>query len=397
MRNLLTVSVVILAACDADGPDHTDTITTTVTSPPQACAEVDRSAAGQDLVFDPQTTLSGVYRVDGQQIYDSGEVVTVEPGTIFLMGGSASVLFGWRSDPATVMFQGTADAPILFCGTEDAAGHWKGLELLGGTTADSTVEHVRIEDAGWEDHAALLLWPSLPLRSVALVDNAGVGLDASLLHGSSDELTLTGNAWPATLRSGEAITNLPAGDYAGNVEDIIEVVSHENQDVVFHDRGVPYRQLDVRVVYGIAEGTPLSITYEAGVVYEMCQDCDILFGWRSDPAMVQALGTANAPVVFTSANPSPAPGDWNGIHLLSGTSSDSTFENVVFEFGGKASDDWEDSANLVVNAGLGTVVDCSFLDSAGYGLWLEDVEPGFTESGSVFAGNALGDVYDSGN
>ena len=394
---LALVALAALAACEEPKTYATYSADTgaTTDSAPRTCAEVDREAEGAELPFDAEATLSGVYRVDGRQIYDAGQVLTVEPGTVFLMGPDSSLLFGWRSDPATVYMQGTPEAPILFCGTAPGAGHWAGVELLTGTTTDSFLEHVRVEDAGLDERAAVLMQVELDLVGVEIVGNAAVGLDADLLGAGSADLTLSENAVPAHLHSGAAITALPAGDYTGNLDDVVLISGQEDEDVVFHDRGVPYRQLDDRVVYGSADGRERSITFEAGVTYQFCTDCFLVVGWRSDPATITASGTADAPVRFTAASASPQPGSWNGVHLLSGSRSSSLLEHVHFSYGGKAGGDAANGANLTVDGGLGTLRDCQFANSAGYGMWLESVEPGFSESGSVFVDNAAGDVYDA--
>jgi len=81
---------------------------------------------------------------------------------------------------------------------------------------------------------------------------------------------------------------------------------------------------------------------------------------------IYARGTAEDPVVFTSSQATPAPGDWNGIELLGGTPSDSVIKNAELRLGGKA-----DGANLLVNAGKGTIRSSLFADSLGYGILVE--------------------------
>ena len=71
-------------ACDVASPDGgADTDTGSWPTGPLTCADVDRGAAGQELVYDAETTLSGVYRIADRAIYDDGQVVTIEAGTVF--------------------------------------------------------------------------------------------------------------------------------------------------------------------------------------------------------------------------------------------------------------------------------------------------------------------------
>jgi len=123
---------------------------------------------------------------------------------------------------------------------------------------------------------------------------------------------------------------------------------------------IPYRQLDERVVLGIAGGDLTSFTFEAGVEYQFCQDCYINVGWRNDPGAIYVRGTEDKPVVFTSSRETPQAGDWNGISLLSGTTSDSEINFARFEYGGKPTE-----AALLIDGGQGTIHNSSFSDSLG--------------------------------
>jgi len=405
MRSLLSLTCLTAVACTDCPPASGDTGTidtasaTTPAVAPTRCAEVDRTRDGASEVPTDadEIMLSGVYRVSGTVTYDSDEEVTIEAGTVFLMEAGASVRFGWRSDPAAVFAEGTEEAPILFCGTEDTPGHWLGVELLTGTRVDSTLSHVVIEDAGLDDMPALSVMQPVDLVGVQLFDNAATGLYAESLGSGSSALVSTGNAVGLHLSNGETVTALPEGDYTGNGDDAVLVTHLDNEDVVFHDRGVPYRQTDERVVYGSADGDEVTVTYEAGVTYQMCQDCSIVYGFRSDPAVVLVQGTAAAPVRFTSAQPSPAPGDWDGLVLSTGTRSASRIEHAEISYGGKRGGEDANGANLIVSGGLGVVSNSHFADAAGYGVWLERVEPGFELTGATYEGNGEGDLYDATN
>ena len=381
------------AGDETAGADETEGVDETAgASGPQSCAEIDRTTEGELPTLEgDEITLSGVYRISGRHIYDAGQVVTIEPGTVFLMESDASLYFGWRSDPATVFAEGTAEEPIMFCGTEAGAGHWVDLQLLTGTTTDSFLSHVRIEDGGQGDVPALWLTVDATLDEVTVTGNAGPGFELSGLADDSTALYSTGNGGVSGILEGEsAISNLPPGDYTGNGEDILLANAISDTNVVFHERGVPYRQLEERVVFGEAGGDEKSITVEAGVVYQFCQDCTMLVGWRTDPAVISVQGTMDQPVVFTSSQASPSPGDWNGIVLEPGTRSNSRIEFARFEYGGKS-----DAANLVIDGGTGTVRDTEFANSAGWGVMIDgEREPGFVLENNTYIDNALGAVSD---
>lgn len=363
--------------------------------PPKTCDDVDRTQMADVLTKD-DVNLSGTYRISGRTIYDAGQKVSIAPGTVFLMEPDSRLYFGWRNDPATVNARGTEDAPILFCGTAKKQGHWKDIQILGGTTTDSTLEHIRIEDAGGSEastdvDAAFLMSVALKINHLTILNSSNVGAQIAALASGSTNFTIKGHQkHPLSLTGPTAISNLPEGDYTGNGEDVALVSDYGNTNVTFNDRGIPYRQTSERIVFGIADGTPTSIIFNPGVTYQFCQDCFMYVGWRNDPGKIVSKGTAEKPVTLTSSQANPMPGDWNGVSLLGGTSSDSMIEYTHFKYGGKTME-----GNLIINGGLGKVTKSSFSNSAGSGILLKDRKPGLEiAADNDFSSNAEGDLVE---
>ena len=355
---------------------------------PLVCDHVDRSADGEVLVIQgEEITLSGTYRVSGRQIYDKGQVLTIEPGTVFLMESDSSILFGWRSDPTTVFAQGTADAPILFCGSEDRKGHWQGLQFLTGTTTNSYLEHVRVEDAARGDNYGIATKTDMRLSNVAVTNGDGTGFGLEGLGAGSSNLVSTENAgFPAHLVGESAVNHFPMGEYMGNGEDLVTVRGLTNTNVVFKNIGIPYQTTE-NIIFGRAGGPLTSATFEAGVEFQFCQDCKMTVGWRSDPGALYVNGTEENPVIFTSSRDTPRNGDWNGIELLTGTTSDTEIVHAIFEYGGKSN-----SANLFIDGGRGFIDHSHFANSSGYGLLIDRSVPGLTIGENLsFENNDLGD------
>jgi hypothetical protein len=48
--------------------------------------------------------------------------------------------------------------------------------------------------------------------------------------------------------------------------------------------------------------------------------------------LVEAVGTADAPIVFSSARPVPRTADWNGVHVYCGDQGSSKFQDCIFEY-----------------------------------------------------------------
>lgn len=54
----------------------------------------------------------------------------------------------------------------------------------------------------------------------------------------------------------------------------------------------------------------------------------------ADGGSIVAIGEEDCPIVFTSSQPTPAPGDWQRLDLWASSANDTAFEHVRFEYGG---------------------------------------------------------------
>ncbi len=377
----LLCTTLLIGACDTKNNNKKG---------PQSCDDIDRTQDVALLDTEKSTgevTLSGTYRVKGRNIYDGKQEVTIEPGTVFLMEADSFLRIGWRGAPAKITAIGTAEKPILFCGTEKKPGHWDNIDLMHGTVEGSAFEHVRIEDAGSKD-AALTVDTDIDLKSISVYDSGSIGMRLRNLGKGSQNLTVKNSKLqPLALKGSNAVTNLPEGDYTGNGEDVALFYGEPGLVTIFHDRGIPYRQTTERIRLGATPEKPDNITFEAGVTYQFCEGCYMETGWRgNEHTLFESLGTAEKPVIFTSASDTPTPGDWQGIYLKYGTVEGSIIQHTEFHYGGKA-----DQANLVLNNSANIpITDSKFLNSAGYGVKLENKSFVFDPSTNTLENNTQG-------
>jgi len=83
----------------------------------------------------------------------------------------------------------------------------------------------------------------------------------------------------------------------------------------------------------VKDGVTLTIEPGTKIAFyqETDQKLDKLFGLSvMGTAKLIAQGTAEAPIVFTSASPSPKPGDWASVNVFG---TDNVIEHVIFEYG----------------------------------------------------------------
>ena len=81
-----------------------------------------------------------------------------------------------------------------------------------------------------------------------------------------------------------------------------------------------------------------TLTIEPGTVVKFTESSELDVGYSESGSVIIANGTVDKPIIFTSAAPSPAAGDWDGIWFYSGTSSETSMKYCVVEYGGGYSD-----------------------------------------------------------
>ena len=117
------------------------------------------------------------YYVLGSIDTETDSVLTLVPGTHFIMSADTSLEIGWNSQQATIMAEGTEEEPIVFSGADDAAGHWVGLVIGNGVVSSSTLDYVEIHDAGGgSPDAALVIRNPINVTNSTFANSAGWGI-----------------------------------------------------------------------------------------------------------------------------------------------------------------------------------------------------------------------------
>jgi len=301
---------------------------------PETCAATSGAGTTHDatLAADETWTAADSPHVIGTSLaIPAGRTLTLEPCAVVHLGAGASVLVNGK-----LLAEGAADKPIRFQPVASGAP-WKTIEARKG--AEIRFAHVTVEgggDTGGNRPATVGALDirgdqDKPTQPIFFADHVTVRGSQSLgvlvregggFAPGSQALTVTGGAsFPVSIW-GRAVGTLPSGTYTGNATDEIILPAMGVRDDIKEDttlaaRGVPYRVGGGNggkafVVAG--SGTPL-LTIEPGVTMRFEKQVRLLVDTAgSGPAgALRAEGTAAAPIVFESAAPSPAPGDWVGI------------------------------------------------------------------------------------
>ncbi|HUJ57684.1 MAG TPA: hypothetical protein VLX92_04315, partial [Kofleriaceae bacterium] len=289
---------------------------TTISGPETWTAAASPHVIPADLAISAQVTIEACAQV----LIAPNTTVTLETG-------------------GSIVARGTADAPVTF-DRSDATRPWAQLRTVGGTL---DLSYTRLAGGGAPqntvpDGAAVLDIRAdgtpaeiLHVDHVQIVDSASQGIymvSGGELSATSSELVIEGAQHYPIHAAANLAGTIPSGTYTGNAIDEIDLegdgMSLVDRDVTLHDRGVPYHvgdpQHDAQLVIDSRQlGDVATLTIEpnvtlrfepgGGVYVQTAQDTD-----PSTGALV-AVGSASAPIVFTSAAASPAPGDWLGIHF----------------------------------------------------------------------------------
>ncbi len=302
-------------------------------------------------------------------------VLTIEPGVTVTFASNAYLSIGMgqtAAAPGGLQAVGTAGSPIVL--TSDAAspsaGAWGGVYFNPMADANSTLSHAVVKSAG-QPFAPLLNTPidlgsiyvdaatasplsqSTPLRillsNLTVSDNGGSGIvffgpyaGFAVGSGALAIADWASGGYPIVIDPNSADT-LPTTLTTGTgKEGGIGLVQEEQnssgggQEILVHDETWP--SIPIPYVFDASEWTntagecglfvdgtasaTITLTIAAPNTVDFQKPaagglCGVYVSGNHSGGRIIANGTASAPLVFTSAQASPAPGDWAGITVTS--------------------------------------------------------------------------------
>lgn len=306
------------------------------------------------------TAAGSPHVVDQDVNVRNGATLTIEPCAVVQVKKDKGIRVAFPGTPGsgTLVAEGTADKPIKIVGYEGQ--RWS--QLFVHAPGKARLKYVTLDGGGGYDAPGSLAYHgdgAMPTDRDVLVDHVTIrgalGTGAMLGRGAafapaSTELTITG-AGSFPLSIGEhGIDTVPTGKYVGNAIDeiliepeTVDATAGLQESATMHHRGVPYRvgttpRLDNLRLTGRKDGPPTILTIEPGVTLKFLKgsalEIEHYTGEFSAPAAIVAVGTADQPITFTSAEPTPNAGDWRGLWFGGIARAENRLEHVRIDYTG---------------------------------------------------------------
>jgi hypothetical protein len=349
------------------------------------------------------------YTVTCDVTIQSSAILTVDPGVEvrFAAGTGLNVGVALAGGAGGLSAVGTVAGPILLTSAQPspAPGDWKGINFTSNTIDASTrLDRVTVEYGGAGTHNAILRLDNAVitiLRSTirhssghgirlqaasgvsvdqsTIAQNAGYGL---LQEATTIPLTVTSTALTSNgsypLRIGaNGVAALTGNTYTGNAPDAVEVIGGTvNTTQTWRNQGVPL----IVVNSDLTVSSLAALTLEAGSELRFGAGLGLAIGSATIPngsGTLVAVGTSTAPILFTSANATRAPGDWKGLSFSATALNDpAQLDYVVVEYGGGGTANTSIDLNNLLAPARATIRRSTIRHSSGHGVWLRGNQVG---------------------
>jgi hypothetical protein len=345
------------------------------------------------------TKACSPYAITDSISVNGNATLTIEAGATLRFDPDVGIGIGYSSAGKLVAV-GTATNPITFTSSNatPSAGDWVGILLWSGTMGGTQIAYANLDYCG-SRYSCIQSSGVKPARVTidhVFINHVGPGHNGIEEDDADSNFTISNCTFsniPTTPTQQYAIS-VQAPSFAGidstntfNGGAMIELAGGTVS--VSTDWKNPGSTVPVAVTSALSLGgttTPI-LTIAAGSVFKFAPDTYISIGY-SDAGNLKVNGTLAAPVIFTSLNTSPAPGDWKGIILRGAGRATITYATISYGGGSSYGDiavendtnvlDIENSI-LSYSGGYAIGIDCGSLAK-------------LTDTGNTFTANTSGTV-----
>jgi hypothetical protein len=355
-----------ISATSTADPTKSGTVAVTVTAIATACGQTDGTVVTHTGNVTASETWSGdgvTHLVPASFTISGSAVVTIQPCVVVALAQGATITV---RDNARLVAAGTSKTRFVVFRRNVATQAWGTLRGVsetslidltwttldgGGNFGGMSNPTIAAIGSGYGSPPAAVL----RANNVTIQSSQGVGvyLDANAAFTNDSQLLqITGSGAQPVATTMMSLGSLPSGSYTGNgTNEILIFGPNANvfADMTVQDLGVP-----VRIAYGtmsiapaVGATAPVTLTLRPGVIFKFprvglppAPGARVTFGTNGNPpnnlvGVLNAVGTAAKPIVFTSGEAVPAPGDWVGVWL--NTATGSRLDYVEINYAGAAS------------------------------------------------------------
>ncbi|HEX2919618.1 MAG TPA: hypothetical protein VHO50_00485 [Bacteroidales bacterium] len=371
-----------ISPASGSAQNFTNPVSYTVTRPNNTTSTWTAKVNFPDMIVEDDITQSvtwtadRVYTINSSISINNSSVLTIEPGTIIRFGAEGSLEFGYGSN-STIIAQGTAQKPIIFTSSAalPTAGAWNGLYFYDKTLSNSVMEYCKILYAGKDayDGAVNLYGCDITMKNCTIENSGSFGVLTTYSDMKGGFVDYSNNTINKTAKyalelNAMKISKLGAGNVFTDTKGIHIIGDFRSSNAeTWLNHNVPYIVTDELGIDG-------SLTLAAGSVFKFSSGGSLSVGYY-DQTVLTAIGTATAPITFTSSAATPAAGAWEGITMYDNTQTNTKMEYCVIDYAGSVS--YNGSLDLRGTTHI-SLKSSTIRNSAGYGITL-DAESGFQE------------------
>ena len=337
--------------------------------------------------------------------------IEIEDGAELYFTSGSALYVGWGGAGLLTIDGSSTGVLMSSAKSSPAAGDWGGLLVGYYTTDTAELTGLTVEYGGDNGNAGLYLYYSdaeLSDCDISDNDNAGIyilggelGMTDSTVSGNdSVGVSLATNAELSGSLTGNTITGngdypmqVPANhlgnldsssSFSGNGDDLIYVLADTvDDDATWQALDVDY--LVAGAVYIQGSGRP-HVDVDEGVTMQFESNVNFYVGWGTYGSLA-LNGSSTDLVTFTSAQSTPAAGDWDGLNYgYYCVDSDSNVDYALVEYGGGSG-----YGNIWWYYCSGSISDSELANSSAYGMYLYGTASP-TTSNLTYTSNASGDT-----
>jgi PKD repeat protein len=335
----------------------------------------------------------------------SGATLTIMPGAIIKFNKDAGIsVSSDGNNKGAIIAHGTQGNPIIFTANSDepVPGFWKDIYFHDGC-ALSSFKHCVFEYGGTGNsfsasgYASIVVGDSPFEIQHSIIRYSGSG--GIKLNENTNDVLIDHNIFNSCQVSALTTTPNMAGEIGlNNTFDenaSILISPFDNLDaklVTWNNLSIPYR-LDQSLTIASEAGSTLIL--KPGVEVQIKKAFMVNIGNSSGTGRLIAKGTAEQPIVFTSAATDKAINPWNGININNSTDSVSYFKNCIFDYGGfdGIQDSYAPKGVIHVRDKSVSVENCTFENFRSPAIYLDPDRFFETMTNNTFIGHDQVGVY----